>query len=134
MDYISRAIHLDYKSSNIPRTARERVPAWCGCSSSYRDIWGRLSIYLIGKQQYCIHQICNVDNTCQVISKLYDSFFFKGNVTLPYFLASLLNNFRDGDCPKEHLVLSISKYSSDEVHCMRFTIVIDQITMYYIAQ
>lgn len=38
----------------------------------------------------------------------------EGNVTLPYYLAGLLNYFKDRDCPKDHLVLSISKYSSTE--------------------
>lgn len=129
MDYISLAIHSDCKSSNIPRATCERVPAWCGCSSWYSDNWGRLSIYLI---------IALIKSAMLTILVRWYQYcltpFLKGNVSLPYFLASLLDHFKDRDCPKKHLVLSITKYSSSEVHCMRFMIVIDQITMHYITQ
>uniref|UniRef100_K1RJE7 Uncharacterized protein n=1 Tax=Magallana gigas TaxID=29159 RepID=K1RJE7_MAGGI len=43
-----------------------------------------------------------------------DILITEGNVTLPYFLAGLLDYFKDRDCPREHLVLSITKYSSTE--------------------
>lgn len=39
----------------------------------------------------------------------------EGNVSLPYYLAGLLEYFKDRDCPKKHLMFSITKYSSSEV-------------------
>lgn len=53
----------------------------------------------------------------------------EGNVSLPYYLAGLLIYFKDRDCPKKHLVLSISKYSRIEGDARQyFTVTIQQDT------
>lgn len=46
--------------------------------------------------------------------KLPDIQISEGNVSVPLFLHRLFDYFKDRDCPKERLFLSISKYSSVE--------------------